>query len=115
MPSRVWRFRIQDILECISRIDSYTAGMSYQSFRENQMVIDAVVRNLEIIGEAANNVPTEVQQRHPDLPWIEMRGIRNLLIHEYFGVSVEIVWKTVLENLPPVAKRLQELLQIEQD
>lgn len=114
MPSREWRFRIQDILECISRIDSYTTGMSYQSFRENQMAIDAVVRNLEIIGEAANNVPAEVQQRYSDLPWIEMRGIRNLLIHEYFGVSVEIVWKTVRENLPPVAVRLQELLQNEQ-
>ena len=110
MPSRDWQFRIQDILECISRIDSYTTGMTYPAFRDNQLVIDAVVRNLEVIGEAANHVPAEVQLRFPDLPWAEMRGIRNLLIHEYFGVSVEIVWKTVRENLPSIVPGLQELL-----
>lgn len=92
MPSRDWRFRIQDILECIARIETYTAGMTYPSFSKNQLVIDAVVRNLEIIGEAASRVPVEVQQLHPALPWVEMRGIRNVLIHEYFGASVEIVW-----------------------
>lgn len=113
MPSRAWRFRIQDILECISRIEAYTAGMTYPTFRENQMVIDAVVRNLEIIGEAASHVPAEVQQRHPHLPWDEMRGIRNVLIHEYFGVSVEIVWKTVRENLPQVILDLEALLRQE--
>jgi uncharacterized protein with HEPN domain len=111
MPSRDWRFRVQDILESISRIETYTAGMTYPSFRENQLVIDAVVRNLEIIGEAASRVPAEVQQRNPELPWAEMRGIRNVLIHEYFGVSVEIVWKTVRENLPQVVAGLEELLR----
>lgn len=107
MPSRDWRFRIQDILECLARIANYTAGMSYESFRENQLVIDAVVR------EAANHVPDDLQQRYPDLPWIEMRGMRNLLIHEYFGVSIEIIWKTVQENLPPLTPILQALLQQE--
>ena len=113
MPSRAWRFRIEDILESISRIETYTAGMTYASFRENQLVIDAVVRNLEIIGEAAGHVPIEIQQRHPDLPWVEMRGMRNLLIHEYFGISVEIIWKTTRENLPQVAAGLDRVLQQE--
>lgn len=115
MPARDWRFRIEDILECIARINGYTSGMTFESFQENQLVIDAVVRNLEIIGEAANHIPAEFQQRYPELPWLEMRGIRNLLIHEYFGVSVEIVWRTVRENLPPVATRLENLLTQESD
>jgi len=113
MPSRDWHFRIQDILECMSRINGYTAGMTYETFCANQLVIDAVVRNLEVIGEAANHVPAGIQQRYPDLPWVEMRGIRNLLIHEYFGISIEIVWKTVQENLPPVEPKLQALLRQE--
>jgi len=115
MPARDWRFRIDDILECIARITGYTNGMTFESFQKSQLVIDAVVRNLEIIGEAANHIPTELQQRYPDLPWFEMRGIRNLLIHEYFGVSVEIVWRTVREDLPPVATKLKELLRQEPD
>ncbi len=85
----------------------------YLSFRKNQLVIDAVVRNLDVIGEAANHVPVDVQQLFPELPWTEMRGILNLLIHEYFGSSVEIVWKTMRENLPPIVPQLQEMLKQE--
>lgn len=111
MPSRDWRFRVQDILECMDRIAEYTAGMSYEAFLDNRLVIDAVVRNLEVIGEAARHIPEEVQRQFPDIPWVEMKGMRNILIHEYFGVSLEIVWKTVQENLPPVEPKLREVLK----
>lgn len=111
MPVRDWRFRIQDILECMDRIAEYTAGMSYEAFLGNRLVIDAVVRNLEVIGEAARHIPDDVQTRFPHVPWVEMKGMRNILIHEYFGVSLEIVWKTVQENLPPVEPKLRELLK----
>jgi hypothetical protein len=95
----------------MDRIAEYTAGMSYEAFLGNRMVIDAVVRNLEVIGEAARHIPDDVQTRFPDVPWVEMKGMRNILIHEYFGVSLEIVWKTVRENLPPVEPKLRELLK----
>lgn len=111
MPVRDWRFRIQDILECMDRIAEYTAGMSYEDFLDNRLVIDAVVRNLEVVGEAARHIPDEVQTRFPDIPWVEMKGMRNILIHEYFGVSLEIVWKTVRDNLPPVESKLKEVLK----
>jgi uncharacterized protein with HEPN domain len=112
MPSRDWRFRIQDILECMGRIAEYTAGMTYETFLSNRLVIDAVVRNLEVIGEAARHIPEKVQRQFPDIPWVEMKGMRNLLIHEYFGVSLEIVWKTVRENLPPVELKLKDVLKL---
>jgi uncharacterized protein with HEPN domain len=92
-------------------IAEYTAGMPYEAFLENRLVIDAVVRNLEVIGEAARHIPDEVQSRYPDLPWVEMKGMRNILIHEYFGISLEIIWKTVRDNLPPVEKRLKILVK----
>jgi uncharacterized protein with HEPN domain len=111
MPVRDWRFRIQDILECMDRIAEYTAGLSYEAFLGNRLVIDGVVRNLEVIGEAARHIPDDVQTRFPDVPWVEMKGMRNILIHEYFGVSLEIVWKTVREDLPPVEPKLREVLK----
>ncbi|HXV21826.1 MAG TPA: DUF86 domain-containing protein [Desulfuromonadales bacterium] len=95
----------------MDRIAEYTAGMSYEAFLGNRLVIDAVVRNLEVIGEAARHIPDDVQTRFPHVPWVEMKGMRNILIHEYFGVSLEIVWKTVQENLPPVEPKLRELLK----
>jgi uncharacterized protein with HEPN domain len=96
----------------MERTADYTAGMTYETFRDNQLVIDAVVRNLEVIGEAARHIPEQIQKQFPDVPWVEMKGMRNILIHEYFGVSLEIVWQTVKENLPPVEPKLKELLQL---
>jgi hypothetical protein len=75
----------------MERIAEYTAGMSYEAFLGNRLVIDAVVRNLEVIGEAARHIPEKVQRQFPDIPWVEMKGMRNILIHEYFGVSLEIL------------------------
>jgi uncharacterized protein with HEPN domain len=75
--------------------------------------VDAVIRNLEIIGEATKHIPEEVLKKHPDLPWPEMRGIRNVLIHEYFGVSLPILWETTQINLPPLIPALKRILQNE--
>lgn len=111
MPPRTWRHRIEDILEGIARIEKYTVGMDQRAFRLNDMVVDAVIRNLEIIGEAARHVPPEVLTRYPDLPWAEMRGMRNLLMHEYFGVDVATIWDTVRFDLPPLAEQLTTILK----
>jgi len=108
--SRDWRLRIEDILESIAKINDYATGHTVETFGQNSLVIDAVVRNLEIIGEAATHLPEEIQRRHTEIPWQEMKGMRNLLAHEYFGVSTPIVWTTIQNNLPPLVPLLKKML-----
>ena len=110
MPPRDWTFRIEDILAAIEKIGRYTEGLNFEAFAADDRTVDAVIRNLEIIGEAATHIPQEIQLHYPDLPWSEMRGIRNLLIHEYFGVSLPILWETARKNLPPLAPPLRAML-----
>jgi uncharacterized protein with HEPN domain len=106
MSAREFGFRIEDILEAIERIEEYTAGLDFPGLKKHRIVIDAVVRNLEVIGEAANHVPDKVQDRYPEIPWSKMKGIRNILIHEYFEVDLEVVWNTVRKDLPGLKKLL---------
>lgn len=106
-----WRFRITHIIESIEKINRYTEGLSYEDFARQEKTVDAVVRNLEIIGEAARHIPGEVQNKYADVPWGEMHGIRNILIHEYFGVSLPIVWQTITEDLAPLITRLQAIFE----
>jgi uncharacterized protein with HEPN domain len=103
--------RIQDILDAISKIQSYTTGMDYNSFRTDEKTVDAVVRNFQIIGEAARYIPAEVEARWTQLPWADMRDMRNVVIHEYFGVSRAILWQTIVDDLPPFPALLQQILQ----
>jgi uncharacterized protein with HEPN domain len=113
MRSREWRLRLEDILEAIVKIQRYTAGTDYKTFRTDERSVDAVVRNLAIIGEAARHIPQEVQDRHPHIPWEKMRGIRNVIIHEYFGVDISILWQTLKEDLPPLVQVLKEVVERE--
>jgi len=105
---REWKFRLQDILEAIERIDRYTEDMDYVAWLRDQKTVDAVIRNLEIIGEAASHIPQEVEGQYSDVPWKEMRGIRTILAHEYFGVDLEVIWKTIQDDLPTVRKKLED-------
>ncbi len=100
MPPREWMFRLTDMVEAMERIDSYIDELDLNLWLSDNKTIDAVVRNLEIIGEAASHVPNEVQKQNSDIPWKEIKGIRNLLAHEYFGVDNEIIWKTITQDLP---------------
>ncbi len=113
MPARGWRLRIQDILESIEKIQRYVSDMTLEEFLEAEMVVDAVVRNFTIIGEASRHVPEELEERWPDVPWYEMRGMRNVVVHEYFGVSREILWGTVRNDLPPLVPMLHKILENE--
>ena len=110
---RNWKIRIQDILKCIARIQEYTSGLSLDDFQKDTLTIDAVIRNLEIIGEAASHIPIEIQQKYPDLAWFEMRGMRNIMAHEYFGVSISIIWQTIKRDLAPLAEGMNEILRQE--
>ena len=86
------------ILDAIQSIETYLVGQTYDAFLANKMMIDAVVRELEIIGEAANQISDDLKEGHPDIPWLKMRGLRNFVIHEYFAVNEKIVWDTCKEN-----------------
>ena len=108
MPYRGWQFRIDDILEAIDKIESYTHGLGFDEWIEDDKTVDAVVRNIEVIGEAASHLPIEIQEQYQDVPWSMMKGIRNILAHEYFGIDLKIIWKTIKEDLPSLKGLLQE-------
>lgn len=110
MSPRDWKFRLEDIAEALSAISEYTADLDLDSWGRDRKTIDAVIRNLEIIGEAAANIPEEIQSKYHELPWYQMKGLRNILIHEYFGVDPEILWKTIQEDLPPLQHKTQTIL-----
>jgi uncharacterized protein with HEPN domain len=106
---RDWKLRVNDILTCIEKKQTYTAGITFDQFRVDQMKVDAVIRNFEIIGEAAGYIPEAIQEKYPELAWLEMRGMRNIMIHEYFGVSLPIIWHTITHDLSPLADGLKHL------
>lgn len=109
MSSRRVEFRIQDILVSIDKILKYTSKMTLKEFRKNSLVIDAVVRNFEVIGEASVHIPQNYRRKHPDIPWADMIGMRNVMIHEYFGIDVDTVWKTIRKHLPILKTQLEDL------
>jgi uncharacterized protein with HEPN domain len=102
---------LRHILEAIDKIEGYVAGFGYETFSQENKTIDAVVRELEIIGEAASNISDTFKKRHPEIPLQEAVDMRNRLIHEYFGVNLKIVWTTVVEDLPKLKTALEETVE----
>ncbi|MCB2185517.1 MAG: DUF86 domain-containing protein [Deltaproteobacteria bacterium] len=111
MSPRKWRHRIKDILQAISKIETYAHGMDLASFENDPKTIDAVIRNLIIIGEAASHLPEEVTQANPEIPWRLMADMRNFAVHEYWGVELSIVWETIVNDMPPLVARLEDVLK----
>lgn len=113
--SRDVRLYVADILESIGKIEQYTNGISRDDFMANSQVQDAVLRRLEIIGEGVKGIGEEVRSKYPAIPWKEIAGLRDVLIHGYFGVKLERVWKVIEEDLPELKRNLalvyQELTQ----
>ncbi len=98
---------LADIKICIKNIEKYTKGMDFENFIANQMVEDAVVRNLMIIGEAITQISKEIGAQYPTIFWREIIGMRNKIIHEYFGVDKRIVWNTIKDDLPKLKSELK--------
>jgi uncharacterized protein with HEPN domain len=104
---------IEDIVNCIDKIEKYSLGMSFNEFCSNDMAVDAVVRNFEIIGEAVKKIPEEVKGRYPDVEWKEAAGFRDILIHNYFSIDKEAVWDTIKNNIPSLKKGISSVLNLE--
>lgn len=110
MPPREWRLRLEDILDAAGRAQRYVAGMDLATFVADDRTLDAVSRCFGIIGEAVTHVPKDVIAAHPEIPWAEMKAMRNIVVHEYFGVTNETLWKTAREDLPAIIEPLRKLL-----
>jgi uncharacterized protein with HEPN domain len=108
--SRDYRLYVGDILEAKARILEYTKKMTYEEFAQSKITIDAVIRNLEVIGEAARKLPSEIQNKSPDIEWRKIVAMRNVLTHEYFGVNTQIVWDVVQNKIEQVGNFCQKLL-----
>lgn len=111
MRRRQWKLYIEDILEAIVRIERYTQGMDLEGFRASDITVDAVIRNFTIIGEAARQIPPEIEKANSDIPWDKMRALRNIVVHQYFGVDASILWETLRHDLPPLTPRLRRVLE----
>lgn len=109
MP-RDYRVFLEDILQAIGKIRRFTSGMSFQDFVCDEKTIDSVIRNLEVIGEAVKNLPDDLRLKYPSIDWKRMAGLRDILIHEYFGIDLEIIWDVVQNKLLGVEKNISAML-----
>lgn len=100
---------IEDIFESTSRIAEYIEGINYEQFKKDLKTQDAVIRAFEVLGEAAKKVPEKFRKKYPDIPWRKMAAMRDKLIHDYWGVNIERVWKTATEDISELREKLQNI------
>ncbi|MCX5806026.1 MAG: DUF86 domain-containing protein [Proteobacteria bacterium] len=106
---------LDDILTAIADVEEFTRGMHYETFAEDKKTVNAVIRSLEVLGEAAKRIPTSFRQKYPDIPWSKMAGMRDVLIHDYMGVDLKTVWKVAQERLPELKLMLERLISAKRD
>lgn len=110
MSERTFHFYLVDILDSTKAILDFTKGLSFEEFGNDRKTYSAVIREFEIIGEAVSKLPEEFKQIYPRIEWQDIKDFRNLLIHEYFGVDLEIVWKIIQDDLPLLLNAVNEML-----
>ena len=98
---------LEDILLAIQKIGRYTSKMDHEAFLRDELVIDGVARNLEIIGEAVRQLPEEFRRVHSQIPWTQIAGLRNRIVHDYFGLDLEIIWEIIQHDLPELERQVR--------
>ena len=109
MKDRNYADYIHDILASIKEVDDFTKGMTFDDFCKDRKTTNAVIRSLEVLGEASRKISDDIKSKATNVPWAKMTGMRNKLIHEYFGVDLEIVWTVIKEELPPIKPFIEQL------
>lgn len=113
MSKRNASLLLEDMIDAANKIERYTEGLDYSTFINDDKTIDAVVRNFEIIGEAANRLRSEFHESHNEIEWNRIRGFRNRIVHHYFGIDYEIVWSIIENDLDDLKDQLVDLLNEE--
>lgn len=109
MSPRSWQLRIKDMISCCENIQSFTSLSNYDAFLNDPKTIRAVAFELSTLGEAVRALPEDIKNRHSEIPWEKIQGIRNVLIHEYFRLDEEIIWKTVQQDIPNLKSLLEHI------
>lgn len=112
--TRIYIDYLRDMLDNANRAMRFTEGFDYETFSKDEKSVYAVIRAVEIIGEATRNIPDEVRGKYPEIPWREAADMRNKLVHRYFGINLEVIWQTISEDLPMLANMLQKILRREE-
>ena len=111
MSKRDTLLLLEDMLDSSLKIRNYTEGLNYESFVEDDKTIDAVIRNFEIIGEAANRIDSKFREANPEIEWNRIRGLRNRIVHEYFGIDPKIVWSIIDDYLSELVEWIEKLIE----
>jgi uncharacterized protein with HEPN domain len=111
MPDRTFLDYLEDMADATERVAEFIEGLTYEEFLEDTKTAFAVIRAIEVLGEAAKNIPDTVRKRYPRIPWREIAGMRDKLVHHYFGVNLEVVWKTAVQDLPALLPVVRGMLE----
>jgi len=110
MSKRPINLLLNDIRQAIDRIEQYIKNLSFDAFSDDQKSVDAVVRNLEIIGEVANRLPDEFKEKYSEIEWYKVVGLRHRIVHEYFGIDLEIIWQILQKDLPELRQKITRIM-----
>ena len=102
---------LNDVLDAVIKIQDFTKGMTFNTFKADDKTVFAVIRAMEIIGEAVKHIPNDVRLSNPSIPWKSMAGMRDVLIHDYFGIDLETIWITAKDKIPPLEPILRQILE----
>jgi len=110
MSKRTPKLLLEDIIESAEKILQYTKGISFEEFSKDNKTVDAVIRNFEIIGEASNLLPDEIKDKYSEIDWHRIRGFRNRIVHDYFGVDLQIIWKIIFDQIPGLITEITKII-----